>query len=132
MRATKGNGARVTGPISAIAWRFPCDQRVRCLKSPRSEGSPCWSTVARSYCRALPAGGEQAQPEILVLGERVSPGNFGVGDVVERAESVELAATTHSGGPPVVATRLVEVAVDGELDVVEPVQKPVAVVDADQ
>ena len=63
---------------------------------------------------------------------RSRQGPTGIGDVIEGAEAIELAIAAHPGRAPVIASGLKEEAVDGELDVLQPGQQVVAVVDVDQ
>ena len=120
-------------PRWRIAWRFPCAQRVRCRRSARKVTGPCWSTLVRCRGDAAPAGFEQAQPEILVLRQRVAPWPRPVADdAVQCRQAIELAVAAHTRGPLRRPARLVQEAVDGDLDFPKPRQQARAVVDPDK
>ena len=81
---------------------------------------------------ASPAGLEQPQAEVLVLGEPVAPRSAVVGDRVERGQAVELAVAAHARRAVRRSPRLVEQSVHRELDVLAPGQRARAVVDANE
>ncbi len=98
--------------------------------SGRSFGRPLLIDDGTKLLMTTPAGGDEAQPEVLIFGQPISPRPEVVCDVVERTQAVELAIATHPGRAPRVPASLVEVPVDGELDVLKPRERSVAVVDA--